>query len=391
MTYMASYSDERTDNSIFPEKREITKRAVLWLGLVCDVKCIFCYDAKINKSARKWLLYENALMALEKFKRYYDCCFVDFMGGEPTIYPHIINLVKHSSDIGLLPTCVTNGISLTRSYLLEKLKEAGLHDILMSVHGLGKTARLLYGVNFDVFSRQLKAIDKLNVLSIPFRINTTVINRNIHQLPELAKFASKINAQVLNLISFNPYFEWSTEKNIHFQVRHSEACPYICEAIEIAESNNIEINARYFPLCVIRGYEKNIYTNFQLPYDPHEWDFNSWFDLGARKPISSFWYLYQSNRVRKRNGYIYTHRCSKCSAKLICDGIHSQYYYKFGDEELTPFTGKIILDPKWFTRQQPKKHYNTLVEPKQAKIQNLTKLHLSQFRYSHHGRAGLDS
>jgi len=26
------------------ERREITRRGVLWLGLNCDVRCKFCYD-----------------------------------------------------------------------------------------------------------------------------------------------------------------------------------------------------------------------------------------------------------------------------------------------------------------------------------------------------------
>ena len=91
--------------------RKITRRSVLWLGLICNLKCKFCYDAKLDNN-KSWLPFEEATIALKKFKYFYNNLFVDFMGGEPTLYPEILKLIEFSSKIGLKPTCITNAVGI---------------------------------------------------------------------------------------------------------------------------------------------------------------------------------------------------------------------------------------------------------------------------------------
>src|ERR1700677_852405 len=94
---------------------QLTRRAVLWLGLRCDVRCKFCYDEHVPSSGKGWLATVDAIGALDKFRSFYDNEFVDFMGGEPTLHPAILDIVQHAAGIGLRPTVITHGMHLART------------------------------------------------------------------------------------------------------------------------------------------------------------------------------------------------------------------------------------------------------------------------------------
>jgi uncharacterized radical SAM superfamily Fe-S cluster-containing enzyme len=112
--------------------RVITKRAVMWLGQTCNLRCYFCYFLNRIDDAHH---EEHPFMSIEKakamcttFREFYGCTSIDIQGGEPTIYPHILELIRHCRDIGLYPTLITNGLRLAKPGQLEKFQEAGIRD-----------------------------------------------------------------------------------------------------------------------------------------------------------------------------------------------------------------------------------------------------------------------
>ena len=117
--------------------RHLTRRGVLWLGLRCDVRCKFCYDEHVPASGKAWLRLDDAIEALDKFRFYYQNEFVDFMGGEPTLHPAVLDIVRHAAGIGLRPTLITHGMHLASPERAAAFAQAGVHDVLISIHGVG--------------------------------------------------------------------------------------------------------------------------------------------------------------------------------------------------------------------------------------------------------------
>ena len=261
-------------------ERHLTRRGVLWLGLRCDVRCKFCYDEHVPAAQKGWLSLEDAIRALDKFRSYYGNEFVDFMGGEPTLHPAILDITAHAASIGLRPTVITHGMHLARPERAAAFAQAGIHDFLVSVHGTGETARAIHGRGRDNAARQERALDNLRALGVPFRFNVTMIRDNLTELEAIAALAAGKGARVVNFLTFNPYFEWERDVEISFQARHSDIAPHLMRAIDICTAAGVEANVRYMPPCQLPGYEQHVYTGYQLPYDPHEWDYNSWYDTG---------------------------------------------------------------------------------------------------------------
>lgn len=338
-------------------ERYLTRRGVLWLGLRCDVRCKFCYDEHVPSAQKGWLSPDDAIRALEKFRFYYGNEFVDFMGGEPTLHPAILDITAHAASIGLRPTVITHGMHLARADRAAAFAQAGIHDFLVSVHGIGGTAGEIHGRGKNNGARQIQALDNLREMGIPFRFNVTTIRDNLTELEAIAALAADKGARVVNFLTFNPYFEWERDIEISFQARHTEIAPYLMRAIDICTNAGVEANVRYMPPCQLPGYEQHVYTGYQLPYDPHEWDYNSWYDSGQPGQPPEDWYYQASRRQRERHDYQHVHACSSCALRDICDGFHAQYTARWGGGEAVPHPGPAVTDPCHFIRHQDKYQY----------------------------------
>ncbi|MBI5095968.1 MAG: radical SAM protein, partial [Candidatus Hydrogenedentes bacterium] len=114
----------------------------MWLGQTCNQRCYFCYFLNRIEDAHH---PEHPFMTLEKAKaiclslrKVYGNTSIDIQGGEPTIHPDILELIRYCHEIGLYPTLITNGISLAKPGTLEKFRDAGVRDFLVSLHGMGQ-------------------------------------------------------------------------------------------------------------------------------------------------------------------------------------------------------------------------------------------------------------
>jgi len=370
--------------------RSLTRRGVLWLGLKCDVRCKFCYDERLTANDKVWITFDEAAEALSKFRYFYHNRFVDFMGGEPTLHPHILDIVKYASDIGLRPTVITHGMHLSDLKRAREYVAAGVHDFLVSIHGLGETVKAIHGRGTSNFSRQMSALDNLRELGIPFRFNCTLIRDNLSQLEAIAELAGEKGARVVNFLTFNPYFEWSSETEIEFQARHSEISPYLARAIDKCTQLGVEANVRYMPPCQLPTREAHVYTGFQLPYDTHEWDYNSWYDLGQQGIQLPEWYMEASRLQQQRHQYTHVPACDDCAIKSICDGFHAQYLARWGGDEAIPFPGPPITSPRHFISRQTKIEYveRTLTDP-EADHACASRLTGTQFSEAVEHRAGI--
>jgi sulfatase maturation enzyme AslB (radical SAM superfamily) len=339
--------------------RQLTRRGVLWLGLKCDVRCKFCYDELVASREKAWLPVDEACALLDKFRTFYRNEFVDFMGGEPTLHPQAVEIVAHAARIGLRPTVITHGMHLADLDQARAFAQAGVHDFLVSIHGsTPATVAGIHGRGRDNHARQLAALDNLNALGVPFRFNVTMIRDNLDELPAIADLAAAKGARVVNFLTFNPYFEWANQPEIAFQARHSEIAPRLTRAIDRCTAAGIEANVRYLPICQLPGYEQHVYTGYQLPYDPHEWDYNSWYDTGHPGQPDPDWYLKASGRQQQRHQYTHVPACGDCALQTICDGFHRQYLARWGPDEARPCPGVPVADPRHFITAQPKLGYD---------------------------------
>lgn len=393
---------------------ELTKRGVVWLGQTCNLRCYFCYFRdKIKDNFHP----EHNFMNIEKAKKImnilrfeYGNNAVDIQGGEPTIYPKIYELVKYCNKIGLKPTLITNGIVLEDEEKVKKFKEAGINDFLFSLHSLGEDYDRIVGVK-GAHIKQKKALDNLKKYNIPIRFNCTLTKEAVKNLLDISKIAINYNVKIVNFITFNPFGN-QEERNIKDVPKYSEIKKNLQKAIDLLEAYDIEVNVRYFPLCMLdEKYRKNMYNFQQLSYDKHEWDYYSWswssrfnqktasnnidkplpipvvgikkyngIDLSnmikiengrydynlpieeylfklytSKVPAKLLYKYYAKFKTQYKNYYIKNEECKNCSLYDICDGFHSDYVKAFGMQEAQAVIDKCChIDPTYYIQKQKK-------------------------------------
>lgn len=320
--------------------RSITERGVIYTGFECDIHCPFCYY-KYSKARPFYTLDELKTEALE-FRYYYRDSKVDISGGEPTIHPDIIPFVAFCSQHGLVPSIITHGQNLDQA-MCRGLKDAGLGDLLVSYHGTAKSHDILTGQKGG-YTKMRAGVDQACRHDIPIRTNTVVTSFNYNELPTIAALLADIPTRVANFIMFNPFEEWMSKRDINFQIRYSQAAPYIREAIDLLAEKRIRTNIRYMPFCFLKGYEKHICNFGQLPYDEHEWTFKPGY------PARSELYNLHLAMAEQSFRYCLGNTCRQCAMASVCGGLPSQYAEAVGWDETEPYRGMAVRDPLFFKR-----------------------------------------
>jgi pyruvate-formate lyase-activating enzyme len=258
--------------------RALCRRGVLWIGQTCNLRCHFCYflDKIMDRNHPEHDFFElDKLKAMCKtLVDVYGNNSVDIQGGEPTIYRHITQLIQYCNEIGLKPTLITNGQVLANPEKCRQLKEAGVYDLLISVHGLGQRYDKIVVVNGAAAKLQ-KAIDNVAAAGIPFRFNCVLCTDALPDLHGVARLAVAKGARAVNFIAFNPFIDQACggKRSAENVPKYSEVVDYLIPAIDLLDANGIEVNVRYLPFCLFPEKYRKFVQNFQqIVYDLHEWE-----------------------------------------------------------------------------------------------------------------------
>ncbi len=170
----------------------------------CNLSCNICF-ADSNKYIYE-PSFDEVYMMLKRLREEQPapCSTIQFTGGEPTIHPEFLRIVRASKELGFTHIQVaSNGIKLADPEFAMKAREAGLQYVYLQMDG----------VSDDVFEKirgrrlletKLRVIESarragLRIIFVP----TVIRDVNHHQLGDLIKLAFK-NLDVLTGISIQP-------------------------------------------------------------------------------------------------------------------------------------------------------------------------------------------
>lgn len=173
----------------------------------CNLRCKWCY-AKSTDYNKEDIMSLNLAKELIDFSKAINAKSITLIGGEPTIYPHIFELIKYVKISGLRSTLVTNGYLLSDNNYLNKLKNIGLDMVGFSIKAANRQQQIdLTGV--DCFEKIKKAMHNLsNSKGIKYAYSTVISKDTIDNIEEFAEMVSQNSPQKgLNFSFCNPYFE----------------------------------------------------------------------------------------------------------------------------------------------------------------------------------------
>lgn len=354
----------------------LSRWGVVDVGLKCMHACRFCYYSYLDGSDDQFQgMRHAAFQSTDHVKRLAAGLaangFIgfDITGGEPCLYPGIVDLVGYARHLGLAPRIITLGQYLMRpmksapghAKLIDGLIAAGVADFLLSVHAVDHAN--FAEITGGSWERLLAAMHHLDALGFDYCTNTTVFGGNFRLLPDIARQIARHRVYVANFIVMNAYYAWSKPgaRTAQVQGHYSDIRPYLVEARDLLEAAGVAVNVRYAPACTMKGLERNLVGITGVRHDPHEWmnaiDHTSPGEpeaMARRLPLNDHEPHYPLRTVlsypgetrvgdywimARRAGKAFPSKCHGCGAAAVCDGVDPNYLAQRGDGELDPYAG----------------------------------------------------
>jgi len=194
----------------------------------CNLNCYGCYRKNIKDSDKPMEQVKHELDVFQSLRKT-DC--ISIAGGEPLLYPSIVELVAEIKSRGLKPIINSNGIALTKE-LLHDLKKAGVFGFTFHIdskQGRGRGPQWEGKSELELNELRLHYAEMLAAEGgIACSFNSTVYGDTMQYVPELAAWAQKhidiVHTMVFILFRYVtpdlPYDFYTGDKKIVFDEIH---------------------------------------------------------------------------------------------------------------------------------------------------------------------------
>jgi len=307
----------------------LSARFKIDLGYQCNNHCRFCINSekrtlppKTTEEVKKEIILarQNNIISLE------------LLGGEPTIRPDIIEIIKFATKMGFRRILLeTNGRMLSYLNFARKIVGADPLNIMFSIHGHNAKMHDFLTRTPGSFYQLMKGLENLRRLNFQNLTSNTIVTKyNYRYLFQIGKFIYSQGIKDSNFIF--PYCN-SGQAYYNFEKivpKISRVTPFLRECLKISKEKSLNWKIGNFPLCGIYDY-----LNYMGRSSEKE-------KIISRKNINSNSNLALPLKKEK----IKTKRCNNCKLHNICDGIFKEYFSRYGDRELKPVPQSFILKNK---------------------------------------------
>ena len=275
---------------------------------ICNHDCLFCS----NPDNGRMKPLEEVKKAVDDFVSR-DYRGIIFTGGEPTIYPKLVEAMQYAKDKGMASRLITNGSMLSNEKFLKKLIDAGLEQVHISLYSYKKEVHDRLSNVDGAYKEAIQSLKNLAPYPQVFVALNCVINRyNAKHLDKNVLFIAKNFPHVRHFIwnnmdtsmieddKFDKYPTWANP---------SEFKDSLYRAVKILKSIGKTFRVEKLPLCYMEGFEE--------------------FSTETRKIVQEEErrvYFLDDRDVIQQEGKKWKHSdldvCKDCDLYNICAGLH---------------------------------------------------------------------
>ena len=221
----------------------------------CNLRCPICF-ANANSAGYVYeITYKQAVamlrLLMENEPKPYA---VQFSGGEPTIHPEFLDMVKYARKLGFVQIQVaTNGVKLAEEPdFAQEMLDAGLHTVYLQFDGVDER---VYEVArgrklFEVKKRAIEACRNTKPTPLSTVLVPTIVKGvNDDQIIKIINFAIE-NIDVVRGINFQPV-SFTGRIDEKERERHRFTIPDLIKRIEEDTDGKITREAWYSVPCVL--------------------------------------------------------------------------------------------------------------------------------------------
>jgi MoaA/NifB/PqqE/SkfB family radical SAM enzyme len=227
--------------------------AYLQITRACNQKCLFCSNPP---SGRSDLTLTEAKKIIDGYlKKGWDGLIIT--GGEPTVYKHLIDVIKYCRKKRFPVRIITNGQNIADKKYLSELIKAGLRHFQVSIYSHKPKIQDFLADNPGSLGNTKQALINLSEFpSARVGINITINKRNSGHLSELVKF-------IAQNFPFVPHFVFNNLDPTSDRILNNPGlAPRLADfelelnrALNFLASCKKTFRVERVPLCYLAGFE----------------------------------------------------------------------------------------------------------------------------------------
>ena len=288
------------------------------LGYDCNLACDYC---TITPEMRRRALSTAQVMdALARGRALgYDA--VSFTGGEPTIRPDLLALIRAARARGFGDVKLqSNGLMLAHAPNVDALIAAGVNRFHVSIHTHDAAAYDALVARDGSYPLMVAALEHLAARGVTLNADVILKRDTFAKLPDALAWLHARGVRAAHL-----WFVSLTDGNrdrLDSMPRMTEVVPVMRRAFAWAREHAMDVRSLHVPRCLL-GDDA-----------PHA------LDPGAGRvmvvtPEATF-----ELRDSKLAGTVHVPACEGCAHRAICPGVRPDYLERYGDDEIAAARGQ---------------------------------------------------
>lgn len=352
----------------------LSERGEIRLGFRCNARCGFCYYQELLDNPKDKEPATEQLKGQLRALRGLGATEVEFTGGEPTIRHDLVELTKYARELGFVNvSMITNGLRLANPKFARAVVEAGVNDVLFSIHGHTAQLHDLHTSLPGSFAQIMRAVGNCRSLGIRCRGTATVTARNHVHTGDIVGLLLDLQMSCIHLAVFSPVAQ-ANGTDASMLIDYAEAAASIKSAIDRHRERLPPLSIKYIPFCFMKGYEQYVMNLYQQSFDPDDWNYyysnrvrragtgvrGVLFDavVLAGSLLSRAWRVPASYGLHGAKVFGLTRlvelvrkqrpaACRSCAYDLVCDHVWKDYVARYGEDGITPIAGPKVTHPAW--------------------------------------------
>ncbi|MEZ4409238.1 MAG: radical SAM protein [Polyangiales bacterium] len=310
------------------------------LGHMCNNRCVFCVSGQRTAQREAFPIEGSEVIERLREGRAQGLRKVTLLGGEPTLQPDFLDVVRAAVELGFDEVVVfTNGVKTARGeFVDEVLATGGRFTWRLSFQGATALAHERTTKKLGSFQRLSQTLANLRERGQRTTVNMCVVRSNYASVTAFPDLVLKHGVVQLHLDMIRPLDAGvRTEDEMRAMLpRYSDMVPALTEMVEVFEARapGFDVNIGNLPYCVAPAL---------APWIHHDGETTFTVAVDDRDQLSAAWDKYQV----KRRDKLKPSRCAACVFDAQCSGVFETYERFYGLDELQPVTPErlAVLDP----------------------------------------------
>jgi MoaA/NifB/PqqE/SkfB family radical SAM enzyme len=198
----------------------------------CQLKCPHCCVGNIENEPERELTTDEIKSVLDQSAKAF---VINFFGGEPTMRPDLMELIKYASERAIYVFCDTNGVKITKEYAKE-LKDNGLEILYVSIDSpIPERHDELRGME-GLFNKAVQGIKNALGVGLKCALSSYVTKETLanREFENIIKLARNLGAVGVRYLLPTPAGRWLYNTEVKLtpeerkKVRKIAKFPYVC-------------------------------------------------------------------------------------------------------------------------------------------------------------------